>query len=74
MLGGFIIWGIDMEELTAKLDACFSRLQDLQIKPTLGNMEILVQTLYDLREVYNELKERDNDVRSDSERRAKADL
>ena len=40
-----------------KLKACFDRLQNLQIKPTLGNMEILVQTLYDLREIYNELNE-----------------
>ena len=60
--------------ICSKLEACFSRLQDLDIKPTLTNMEKLVQTLYDLREVYNELKERDNDVRSDSEGRAKADL
>lgn len=60
--------------ICSKLEDCFSRLQDLDIKPTLTNMEKLVQTLYDLREVYNELKERDNDVRSDSEGRSKADL
>lgn len=35
------------------------RLQNLDIKPTLQNMEILVQTLYDLRSVYNELKKND---------------
>ena len=40
-----------------KIEACFNRLQTLEIKPTLSNMETLVQTLYDLREVYNELKE-----------------
>ena len=40
-----------------KIEACFERLQGLEIKPTLTNMETLVQTLYDLREVYNELKE-----------------
>ena len=40
-----------------KLEACFNRLQELDIKPTLVNMELLVQTLYDLREIYNELKE-----------------
>ena len=38
-----------------KLEACFDRLQALDIKPTLTNMELLVQTLYDLRDVYNEL-------------------
>ena len=44
-----------------KLQSCFDRLQNLQIKPTLGNMEILVQTLYDLREIYNELNEEGED-------------
>ena len=57
-----------------KLEACFSRLQDLDIKPTLTNMEKLVQTLYDLREIYNELKARENNVGSDSEGRRTADL
>ena len=47
-----------------KIEACFDRLQKLDIKPTLNNMELLVQTLYDLREVYNELKEGDEDGRS----------
>lgn len=42
-----------------KIEACFERLQNLDIKPTLSNMEILIQTLYDLRDVYNELKEGD---------------
>ena len=44
-----------------KLKACFDRLQDLGIKPTLGNMELLVQTLYDLRDVYNELERMEKD-------------
>ena len=44
-----------------KLSACFDRLQSLDIKPTLGNMEKLVQTLYDLREIYNTIKEGDAD-------------
>ena len=44
-----------------KLEACFDRLQSLNITPTLGNMEKLVQTLYDLRDVYNELKEGGDD-------------
>lgn len=38
-----------------KLMACFERLQRLDIQPTLSNMEVLVQTLYDLREIYNGL-------------------
>ena len=46
-----------MEKILKKLEACFNRLQNLQIKPTLGNMEILVQTEYDLRDVYEKLKE-----------------
>ena len=46
-----------MKEILEKLEACFDRLQNLQIKPTLGNMEILVQTEYDLRDAYKKLKE-----------------
>lgn len=47
-----------------KLERVFDRLQSLDIKPTLHNMETLLQTLYDLREVYNELsKEGDADGR-----------
>ena len=44
-----------MEELRKILEACFDRLQKLDIQPTLANMEILVQTLYDLRELYEKL-------------------
>lgn len=46
-----------------KLNACYERLQQLDITPTLSNMEKLVQTLYDIRDVYNELenKEREED-------------
>ena len=43
-----------------KLEACFERLQRLDIRPTLENMEILVQTLYELRQIYNELGEENN--------------
>ena len=38
-----------------KIAACFERLQGLDIQPTLPNMEKLVQTLYDLRDVYEKL-------------------
>lgn len=40
-----------------KLEACFERLQHLNIMPTQDNMEKLLQTLYDLKSIYNELKE-----------------
>lgn len=52
-----------------KLEACFNRLQTLEIQPTLANMEKLVQTLYDLREMYNELEGNDGRAESDPERR-----
>ena len=38
-----------------KIEACFNRLQQLDIPATLNNMEILVQTLYDLKDVYEKL-------------------
>lgn len=47
-----------------KIEACFNRLQGLDIKPTLTNMETLVQTLYDLRDVYNELERMEQDGRA----------
>lgn len=43
-----------MEE---KLSACYERLQKLSVPPTRGNMEILLQTLYDIREVYDQIRE-----------------
>lgn len=52
-----------------KLEACFNRLQTLEIQPTLANMEKLVQTLYDLRELYNELEENDGRAETGPERR-----
>lgn len=45
------------------LESCFDRLQTLDIKPTLDNMEKLLQTLYDLREIYNQLKAGEDDGR-----------
>lgn len=46
-----------------KVDVCFQRLQRLEIKTTEANLELLLQTLYDLRAVYNELKKGDKDER-----------
>lgn len=40
-----------------KIEACFERLQSLEIQPTLSNMEKLVQTLYDLRDVYKQMEQ-----------------
>ena len=39
------------------LERCFKRLQTLSILPTKGNMEILLQTLYDIQEANRMLKE-----------------
>ena len=46
-----------------KLKECFERLQGLDILPTEHNLGILLQTLYDLRAVWNELGERENNER-----------
>lgn len=52
-----------------KIKECFERLQKLDINPTLTNMEILLQTLYDLRDIYNEIGgEKDGGYKTDSER------
>lgn len=44
-----------------KIEACYNRLQTLEITATLENMEKLVQTLYDLRSVYQEMERTEND-------------
>ena len=55
-----------MKERILKLIlACFERLQTLQIQSGLENMERLLQTLYDLREVYQELNGGDGDAGSE---------
>ena len=48
-----------------KLEKCYERLQTLNILPTKDNMEALLQTLYDIRDVYNKLKEEEADGRND---------
>ena len=53
-----------------KLEQCFDRLQSLNIAPTLDNMEKLIQTLYDLKDIYQELKEERNNA---SDGRTEAD-
>ena len=54
------------EKMMERLEACFDRLQVLDIQPTLKNLEILTQTLYDLRDVYQMLGG-DEDGRSDAD-------
>ena len=46
-----------MEEELRKLERAFDRLQLIEVKPTVDNMEKLLQSLYDLRDVYNDLKQ-----------------
>lgn len=43
-----------------KINACYERLQTLNITPTRKNMETLLQVLYDLQEVYQSMKEDEN--------------
>ena len=45
-----------------KLDRCYKRLQELDILPTKSNMEKLLQTLYDLKEIYEELNKEGENV------------
>ena len=40
-----------------KLEAIFERLQSLDIKATKDNMEKLLQTLYDLQDIYRRITE-----------------
>ena len=49
-----------VKDMKEKVNACFNRLQTLGIAPTKGNMEILLQTLYDLQDVYQKLEELEN--------------
>ena len=41
-----------------KLAGCYERLQTIDIQPTKNNMEKLLQTLYDLEEIYQNIEER----------------
>lgn len=44
-----------------KLKACYERLQTLDLPATRGNMQTLLQTLYDIQEVYKELERMETD-------------
>ena len=50
-----------MAEAIEKLAKAYERLQTLQIVPTLTNMEKLLESLYDIRDAYNKLREGEKD-------------
>lgn len=56
-----------------KIEACFERLQSLDIAPTLSNMEKLLQSLYDIREVYQELERMEADGRAKTDPKERED-
>lgn len=49
-----------MEELKIKLSDCFNGLQGLDIKATPNNVSILDGVYATLREIYQELEEKEN--------------
>lgn len=59
---------MDKAVIRSKIEGCFLRLQHLDISPTVTNMERLLQTEYDLREIYNMMgSEDDGRAKADSE-------
>ena len=46
-----------MESIKAKIKDCYERLQTIEVKATLHNLETTLQTLYDLRSAYGEIEE-----------------
>lgn len=46
-----------MEDIINDLNKVYERLQTLDILPTLANMEKLLQSLYDMKEIARKLKE-----------------
>ncbi len=51
-----------MDEKRVKIGTAYERLQTLDIMPTRKNMEILLQTLYDLKDVYNKMEEEEQNA------------
>ena len=51
-----------MYEKRVKIGTAYERLQTLDIMPTRKNMEILLQTLYDLKDVYNKMEEEEQNA------------
>lgn len=50
-----------------KVEAIYKRLQTLDIKPTKENMEKLIKSLYDLEDIYKELRDEDGRTEADPE-------
>ena len=53
-----------MDEQLKLLSRCFDSLQKLDIKSSQNNIEIILQCLYDLKDVYNAIKEGAKDERN----------
>jgi len=45
-----------IREMAGKMESSYDMLQDLDIKPTRKNMEILLKVLYNVQDVYNGLQ------------------
>jgi len=56
-----------MDELKTKIKGCFERLQKLDLPPTVTNLEGMLQSLYDLREVYAKLERMEADDRVEAD-------
>lgn len=50
-----------------KMEECYRRLQTLDIKPTKNNMETLLQCLYDMKDIYDELERMETDERAETD-------
>ena len=58
---------MNRNEIKEKLAVKYEELQDLDIKPTMHNMETLLSTLYAMRDVFNYLEEEEKNEQSWSE-------
>ena len=47
------------EEMCRKLESVYDRLQSMAFAPTVGNLETMLKSLYDIREVYQELNKKE---------------
>ena len=50
-----------------KMEKCYRRLQTLDIKSTKNNMETLLQCLYDMKDIYDELERMETDERAETD-------
>lgn len=56
-----------MNEIAEKAEAAFNRLQTMEIRTTLGNMEKLVASLYEIQDIYKIAKEGVENAAADHE-------